>query len=470
LSYTYDGSLPVKLKSSGIVNDSIEFDYNNNFHVTAKKYAGIVDEISYDNDGLLMKVGELDLTRDSQDGALTGSMMGNVTDTVEYTGFKELSGYSAQYSGAAFFDVHYERDKLGRITKKTETVPGGSTHVYDYVYNSSGYLEQVSKDGIVTGSYSYDENGNRTSYSGIHGNRSGAYDEQDRMQSYGDATYTYTSHGDLLTKTDASGTTEYDYDALGNLTKVTRFDGTVIEYIVDGNSRRIGKMVNGVLVKTWMYESQLRPVAEYDGAGILISRFVYGTKINVPDYMVKDGIYYRIITDHLGSVRYVVDVSTGSIVQSIEYDEYGIVTHNSNPGFTPFGYAGGIYDLETGLVRFGARDYDANSGRWTCKDPIGFLGGDINLYRYANNSPLNYRDPSGLWWWYGQWGGPDFTAGEERPEETLTVRDRLFPCSDRRDQCYQDHDFCIYYCIQRFRFSGVDCGMEEAWYGKIVSA
>ena len=121
-----------------------------------------------------------------------------------------------------------------------------------------------------------------------------------------------------------------------------------------------------------------------------------------------------------------------------------------------------MYDHETGLVRFGARDYDANSGRWTCKDPIGFLGGDINLYRYANNSPLNYRDPSGLWWWYGQWGGPDFTAGEERPEETLTVRDRLFPCSDRRDQCYQDHDFCIYYCIQRFRFSGVDCGMEEA--------
>jgi RHS repeat-associated protein len=80
----------------------------------------------------------------------------------------------------------------------------------------------------------------------------------------------------------------------------------------------------------------------------------------------------------------------------MEYDEYGIVTHNSNPGFTPFGYAGGIYDHETGLVRFGARDYDANSGRWTTKDPIRFNGRDVNLYRYAKNGPVNYIDPYGL--------------------------------------------------------------------------
>ncbi|MGD9202752.1 MAG: RHS repeat protein, partial [Chitinispirillia bacterium] len=129
---------------------------------------------------------------------------------------------------------------------------------------------------------------------------------------------------------------------------MARSDGTVIEYIIDGNNRRIGKKVNGILIKTWMYENQLRPAAEYDGAGNLIARYVYGTKINVPEYILKGGIYYRIITDHLGSVRYIVDVSTGSIVQSMEYDEYGIVTHNSNPGFTPFGYAGGIYDHETG--------------------------------------------------------------------------------------------------------------------------
>jgi RHS repeat-associated protein len=37
------------------------------------------------------------------------------------------------------------------------------------------------------------------------------------------------------------------------------------------------------------------------------------------------------------------------------------------------------------LVRFGARDYDAEAGRWTAKDPIGFLGGDTNLFMYCGN-------------------------------------------------------------------------------------
>jgi hypothetical protein len=41
------------------------------------------------------------------------------------------------------------------------------------------------------------------------------------------------------------------------------------------------------------------------------------------------------------------------------YDEFGRVLSNTNPGFQPFGFAGGIYEVDTGLVRFGARDYDA---------------------------------------------------------------------------------------------------------------
>ena len=52
---------------------------------------------------------------------------------------------------------------------------------------------------------------------------------------------------------------------------------------------------------------QLNPVAELDGSNNLVSQFVYGTRFNVPDYMVRDGNTYRIISDHLGSVRLVVD-------------------------------------------------------------------------------------------------------------------------------------------------------------------
>jgi RHS repeat-associated protein len=98
-------------------------------------------------------------------------------------------------------------------------------------------------------------------------------------------------------------------------------------------------------------------------------------------------VTYRIICDHLGSVRLVVNAETGGIVQKMEYDEFGRVLKDSNPGFQPFGFAGGLYDKDTGLVRFGARDYDAEVGRWTGKDPILFKGEDTDLYSYCFNDP-----------------------------------------------------------------------------------
>lgn len=83
------------------------------------------------------------------------------------------------------------------------------------------------------------------------------------------------------------------------------------------------------------------------------------------------------------------------------HDEFGVVVVDTNPGFQPFGFAGGLYDSETRLVRFGARDYDSVTGRWTARDPILFRGGSSNLYRYINNEPVNAIDPSGLWDVYG---------------------------------------------------------------------
>ena len=137
-------------------------------------------------------------------------------------------------------------------------------------------------------------------------------------------------------------------------------------------------------------------MAELDGTGTVVSRFVYGRKPHVPEYMVRSGTTYRLLTDVLGSVRLVVDAATGTVAQRLDYDTYGRVTLDTNPGFQPFGYAGGLYDPLTKLVRFGARDYDPHTGRWTAKDPIGFAGGDTNLYGYVLNDPVNLIDPTGL--------------------------------------------------------------------------
>lgn len=112
--------------------------------------------------------------------------------------------------------------------------------------------------------------------------------------------------------------------------------------------------------------------------------------------MIKGGETYRIISDHLGSPRMVVDIAnSNAIVQEITYDTFGRITSDTQPGFQPFGFAGGIYDTDTKLTRFGARDYDAEIGRWTSKDPIQFRGGDTNLYGYILNDPINFIDPDG---------------------------------------------------------------------------
>jgi RHS repeat-associated protein len=169
---------------------------------------------------------------------------------------------------------------------------------------------------------------------------------------------------------------------MGNLRNVTLPDGTKIEYIIDGQNRRIGKKVNGTLVQGFLYKDGLRPVAELDGSGNVVSRFVYARGRNVPEYMVKGGVTYRIITDHLGSPRLVVNVAA-----------------DASPGFQPFGFAGGLYDRDIKLVRFGARDYDAEAGRWTAKDPILFAGGDTNLYGYVLNDPFNLWDHKGKEIW-----------------------------------------------------------------------
>jgi RHS repeat-associated protein len=171
----------------------------------------------------------------------------------------------------------------------------------------------------------------------------------------------------------------------------------VIEYVVDGRNRRVGKKVNGVIERQWIYDGQLRPVAEYGPTGTLAATYIYGTHINVPDYVVKSSGTYRVITDHLGSLRFVINISNGTIAQRVDYDDWGNVLLNTAPDFTPFGFAGGMYDKDTKLTRFGARDYDAEVGRWTTKDPIGFGGGLWNLYSYCGEQPVKRFDLSGLW-------------------------------------------------------------------------
>lgn len=100
-------------------------------------------------------------------------------------------------------------------------------------------------------------------------------------------------------------------------------------------------------------------------------------------------------TNQVGSVQLVTDASSGDVVQRIEYDEFGRVLVDSAPGLQPFGFAGGLYEFETKLVRFGARDYSADVGRWLADDAIRFKSGP-NAYTYADCDPVDRIDPHGF--------------------------------------------------------------------------
>lgn len=393
----YDGPLVTSMQTTGPVPGTVSFAYDNDFELTSLGIAGTAAiPFEYDEDGLLTQAGSLVLSRDAASGRLDSTTLASTTDVRTRTAFGELDTYAAQVNSSPLYSFDLDRDAAGRIVRKTETIEG-TTSVWEYAYHPQrGWLTEVRKDGSVVATYGYDPNGNRTSWTDFWGSGSATYDDQDRQLAAGTASYTYTANGERLTKAQGGEVTTYEYDVRGALLGVDLPNGIQIDYLVDAGGRRIGKKVNGELVQGWLYAGGLAPIAEVDPTGAITATYVYATKSNVPDYIVRGATTYRVFTDHLGSVRLVVDAATGTIAQRLDYDAYGRITFDSAPGFQPFAFAGGRYDPQTGLVRFGARDCDPEVGRWTAKDPIGFAGGSAGLYTYVENDAINSSDPSGL--------------------------------------------------------------------------
>lgn len=409
----YNGSLPIRMDvidysipSNPVTQGILEVDYNNDFRIISQRLnQSNTVNFNYDNDGLITLAGDLAINYNLDNGLLTGTALNQITDSYEYNNFGEITNYNARVGTDTLYNLSFALDSLGRIASKTEVI-NDSTISYEYSYNTIGYLTKVEKNGIVTNEYQYDDNGNRTrqlmtndpsspgGYAEID-TLSATYDEQDRMLTYGSAQYFYTPAGNLSMKIEGADTTHYTYDAFGNLLNVSLPNGDMIEYIIEGMNRRIAKKLNSQIVKKWLYMNQLNPMAELDSNNNVLSCFVYGTKINVPDYIIKGDSTYKVITDHLGSVRLVVNSLTGNIAQEIEYDEYGNILGQTGSFDIPFGFAGGLYDEQTELVRFGARDYDSEIGRWTAKDATLFRGGTSNIYEYCLNNPVNYVDING---------------------------------------------------------------------------
>ena len=411
ISYTYDGKLVTSETLGGTLGQTIDYSYNNDFDLTSLTYAGASTSFAYDNDGLLTGAGNFTITRNVQNGLPEAVADLSLGLGRTFNGYGEVDGQTHTVGGQNNASWTLVRDNNGRITQKTETV-NGATSIFDYTYDAAGRLLTVTKDSVLVEEYQYDSAGTRSyemnSLRGIAG-RDFTYSDEDHLLSAGSVTYNYDLDGFLTTKTDGSDVTSYSYSFRGELLSVTLPDGRQIEYVHDPLGRRTAKKINSSIVEKYLWQGLTRLLAVYDASDTLLMRFEYADG-RMPVAMASGGSTYYLSYDQVGSLRLVLD-STGNVVKSVEYDSFGNILNDSNPTFAvPFGFAGGSFDRDIGLVRFGYRDYDPDVGRWTAKDPILLTGGDADLYGYVLNNPVNFIDPLGLAGIAIDFGG-DYTTG-----------------------------------------------------------
>ena len=325
--------------------------------------------------------------------------------------FTDIGGLNRVGSSA------FNYDALSRPTKLTHVaINGGISTVadYDYTYNAAGLLTFENHPGQQTFNYSYDASGQLTgstrsvfsneifSYD-ANGNRDVGYviGANNRIMSDSDYDYGYDAEGNIISKTEtATGmVTTFGYDHRNRLTVIEKRSAgdlllSTISYTYDGLDRRITTTTDGQVVYT-VFDGE-NVWADFDAAANLETRYMFGDELDALIARSRPtGETDWYLADKLGTVRDLVD-SHGILLNHVDYDSFGGVRAQSDSGQGDrFLFTGREYCDETGLYYYRGRYYDSGLGRFVSEDPTGFAGGDFNLYRYVNNSPLNGTDPTG---------------------------------------------------------------------------
>ena len=298
--------------------------------------------------------------------------------------------FHANGAGVPLAEYHYQRNAAQEITQR---VLGSQTA--DYRYDLTGQLTNaLHSDDQPNEGYHYDANGNRIGSGYVVANNN-------QIVADGTNTYSYDLEGSLVQRSNTAThfTTTYAYDHRNRLVSTVDKDagGTMVQTVeltYDAFDRRIAKSVNSSAVRFLL--NQISTWADADGAGNITARYLPGQQIDelVARYHTGESISWY-LTDNLGSVGHVV-ASNGLVINHITYDSFGRVLSQSAPELGDrFSFTGREWDEETGLFFYRARYYSPALGRFTSQDPIGFLGSDWNLYRYAANNPILKVDPSG---------------------------------------------------------------------------
>ncbi len=387
IAFSYDGFLPTGLTYTGIATGTSTVTYGADLLPIREKLTigtrSVLDRaLAYDKDGRVTRYGSFSFVREGPNGALSRIANGSVqAESYTYDGLGRVKSKTLKAGTADRYKLDLTYDSVGRVVKKDETI-GGAIETTNYSYDVNGQLIRAS--GAANETFAYDPNGNRTS-------PTAAYDSQDRLTKLGGVTYTYSDDG-YLAKRSAD---TFKYTVSGTLAKAI-VGGRQVTYAYDMLGRRVSRTVG---TNTWRYlysdagnPFKITAVLEPNGTATTL----YYDEDDLLFAMDRGTKRYYVATDQVGSPRLVVD-SSGNVVKRVSYSSFGTVKSDSAPTFyLPFGFAGGLDDPMTHLVRFGFRDYDPASGHWMGRDPIFFRGSPTNLYAYVGNDPQSNRDPTGL--------------------------------------------------------------------------
>ncbi len=391
MTFEYDGPLVTGVTWEGEVQAAYSYRYDAKLMLTGMSFGSDPEvSLSRDAEGELIGIGPFVMTRGGPGGSPSQVTDGTLLVAYAYDQYGNMTSQRIEVGGQPVFSIQLERDATGDIVTREMSIDEETTRTWTYQYNALGMLEEVRREGILVEQYQYDVNGNRLStLAGV-----ATYDSQDRLQAREGVNYAIGEDGFVTGR----GTDQFTYSATGELLEA-HVGGQTVTYQYDGWGRRVTRKDSSG--PTWYVygwpDQPFRPTATRDSAGVW-TRYYYDEKAIV--FAMQRGTdWYYVATDFVGTPLAVFD-ATGRAVKVLEYDSYGVLLSDSNPSFElAVGFAGGLADEQTGLVRFGWRDYEPAAGRWTARDPLFFAGGYGNLYTYCANDPVNHIDPSGQLWY-----------------------------------------------------------------------